>query len=194
MIRSVPNTGLFNCGHDFVLWKLLWHHIAVFLPETPWWGQLSDTSFWWGGLRKTNKYVKCAEVRKTLFKCKKKKRIFLKHTCAMNIFKTRPLTESEHREKAFVSKSKINISHWVKCSGLGWPKRKFVNSAYINAFPPTRLWLSCSAWTHCEGSNDAFRAGTGTTMVSLTQAAFNSIGKSCWMSRKLLQMLMLVSP
>lgn len=30
-----------------------------------WWSQLSDTSLWWRALGNTNKYVKCAEVRKT---------------------------------------------------------------------------------------------------------------------------------
>lgn len=62
-------------------------------------------------------------------------------------FLNKTFTESEHREKTFVSKSKTNISHWVKYSGLGWPKRKSVNSAYINVFPPTRSWLPCSSWT-----------------------------------------------
>lgn len=81
----------------------------------------------------------------------------------MNIFRTRILL------------------NWSKCSGLGWPKRKFVNSAYIDFFPQLNLNCSAlpgpgwpgrdlSAWAHCEGSYDAFRVAAGTTMVSLTQA------------------------
>lgn len=52
------------------------------------------------------------------FECKSRE-VFLKHTCAVNILKTRPFTESKHGEKAFVSKIKIKISYWVKCDGLG---------------------------------------------------------------------------
>lgn len=96
-------------------------------------------------------------------------------------FQNKTFTELEHREKTFVFKSKINISHWVKCSGLGWPKRKFVNSAYFDFLPqldhncsalPGPGWPSrdLSAWAHCEGSSDAFRVAAGTTMVSLTQS------------------------
>ena len=51
------------------------------------------------------------------FECKSREDVFLKHTFAMNIFKTRPFIESKHR--AFVSKIKIKISYWDKCNGLG---------------------------------------------------------------------------
>lgn len=45
-----------------------------------------------------------------------------------------------------------------------------------------------------DGSNNAFRAGPGTTRVFLSQVVFNSQSKNSGMSRKWLQLRMLVSP
>lgn len=45
---------------------------------------------------------KVLKSEKNSLNVKEKTIFFLKHTCAMNIFKTRPFTESEHRDKTFV--------------------------------------------------------------------------------------------
>lgn len=63
-------------------------------------------------------------------------------------------------------------------------------AAWAQGWPSKDL----AARAHCEGSDDAFGAGPGTTRVSLSQFAFKSQGKNCWISRKRLQLHTLASP
>lgn len=109
-----------------MLWKLLWHHVAIFFPEISWWGQLSGISFWWGGLGKANNYVKCAEVRKTPLNVREEKNFFWNTLVPRTFSKQDFLLNWNTRKRLFFPKGK-EIFHtgsyvvvWANPKGNLW--------------------------------------------------------------------------
>lgn len=148
VIRSTPNTGLFNCGHDYLCFENCYGTMLQSFCQRSH-GEVSWVTFLFGqeGWEKLIYMSKVLKSEKNSLNVKEKTIFFWNTLVPWTFSKQDLLLNRNTGTRLLFSKSKINISHWVKCSGLGWHRRKFVNSAYMNVFLPTRSWFSCSAWT-----------------------------------------------